>query len=491
MSSVDMDVSRADSLAQKAALAKLQEDDETVHPFLKLCRKYATNPDPDVATELHQWLQTDGNLGGTFKDMLKEDDLDSQQRSIEGLAYTSFKPTVKEELASDKEILAKLVHLFRTSSNKAAVRFGVLTVLVNVTKYLPVLSEEQKHLSQLKAYANTSKAKIEADPLESDERVTARCKAILDSNVVSALTSLPRDTSIRAIALAVVLLQSLSKEQKHRGVLAQQGAVKFLLQTHESTSDEQVRRTAAHALARILISINPYLIFGFSSASPSASAIRPLLSLLEDDPTTDHRDLLPTFEALLALTNLASTGSDDNQRSIIQHGWPAIEDLLFLSQNPLVQRAATELVCNLMTSPDGIAKFADHTPAAANRLHLLLALADVDDPATRRAASGALAMLTEHDAVVEAILARDRGVPILLDLCGDDDNTNDDALRHRGIACVANLLNASDDQLRRRAVDRVRTEGGVQVLTQLVRRSTTNQDILDLGHEALKSLTDA
>jgi hypothetical protein len=80
------------------------------------------------------------------------------------------------------------------------------------------------------------------------------------------------------------------------------------------------------------------------------SAIRPLLSLLspsEDDSISDQpRDLLPTFEALLALTNLASTKTP-SRRHHHPLAWPTIEDLL-LSNNTLIQRASIELVCNLM-----------------------------------------------------------------------------------------------------------------------------------------------
>jgi len=168
-------------------------------------------------------------------------------------------------------------------------------------------------------------------------------------------------------------------------------------------------RTAAHALARILISVNPSHVF--SNALPVTSAIRPLLSLLEDDPSTDRRDLLATFESLLALTNLASTEDDTARDAIIRLAWPKLEDLLLSDSTP-VQRATVELVCNLMASQQGIAKFADGSKQSDNRLHILLALAGAEDMATRRAAGGALAMLTGWDVVVDAVVQRERGVHV-------------------------------------------------------------------------------
>ena len=71
---------------------------------------------------------------------------------------------------------------------------------------------------------------------------------------------------------------------------------------------------------------------------------------------------------------------------IIRQSWETMENQLLLSGNTLVQRASVELVCNLMLSPTGVTKFADGGAKAKTRMHILLALADVEDVATRRAA---------------------------------------------------------------------------------------------------------
>lgn len=424
-----------------------------------------------------------------FKDMMMVEEPLESQRSIEGLAYTSLKPAIKEELAHDKVFLTNLVGLLRKSSGKQGLIFGASTILVNLTKYLPTLSEEEKYISQLRAYANTSKAKLEPDPLEDNEHVTSRCKAVLDSNVVSVLSTISKNLGTRTSLLIGTLLLSLSKEPKHRGPLAQQGAVKLLLQLHSSTTgisaiDEQTRRISAHALARILISINPNLIFTPSSTPPLTSTLRPLLSLLSDDPlntpSSGHRDLLPVFESLLALTNLCSVSDPSIHTTIIRHSWPRIEDLL-LSPTPLIQRATTELICNLASSAAGAAKFGDGSSQAQNRVHILLALADADDLPTRQAAGGALAMLTESSpAVVEAVLRRERGVKILLDLCAEEEG--DDDCRLRGLVCLANLCAGTAD-----ALERIRREGGVRVLQEMMSRSR-NGDVRELGAEVLRCL---
>ena len=135
-----------------------------------------------------------------------------------------------------------------------------------------------------------------------------------------------------------------------------------------------------------------------------------------------------------------------------------------------------------MASPSGVAKFADGTKQASNRLHILLALADVEDYETRRAAGGALAMLTEWDAAVQAVLGRDRGVTILLELCREDK----DELRHRGVVSVRNIVCATG-AVGKVGMQKVKGEGGVEVLKGML-RETRNPEVLQIGVEALKAI---
>lgn len=226
--------------------------------------------------------------------------------------------------------------------------------------------------------------------------------------------------------------------------------------------------------------MNPHHVF--SSTLPLTSALRPLLTLLKQDPEAETRNLLPTFEALLALTNLASTDDDDGPRDLlIRLAFPQIEELL-LSGNALVQRASVELVCNLMASPQGVMKFADGSGDAKRRLHILLALADVEDVATRRAAGGALAMLTEWDKAAEAVVGMEKGVKILLGMCGDSEE-----MKHRGAVCLLNLVSVPDEAVQSRAVQEIKKEGGVEALKDMLRASR-DQTVLGVGVEVLKKL---
>jgi hypothetical protein len=136
-----------------------------------------------------------------------------------------------------------------------------------------------------------------------------------------------------------------------------------------------------------------------------------------------------------------------------------------------------------MTCESGVIKFADGSKAAAQRLHILLALTDADDFPTRRAAGGALAMLTDFDAAMAAVLDRPRGVNLLLGLCQEDD----DALVHRGVVCVRNLTCIATGDIGTRAKAAVKAAGGIEILTACLKK-TSNQAVLQAGVEALKPL---
>ncbi|POS86615.1 hypothetical protein EPUL_000599 [Erysiphe pulchra] len=411
----------------------------------------------------------------------------SEPNSIEGLAYTSLNSKIKESLASDQNFLKTLIKALGDAPAKSSTIFGALTILFNLTAYKPVLLEEQKRINQLKAYATatgTPKIPEKMDQLDDDEHVSNRCQAIFEANIIPTLVTHSQNSSKSSLSLAVSIISSLARTPKIRGKMAQQGAIKMLLYAYTkfSTVDQSSRRVAALALARILITTNPNHVFGGSNPLSITSAIPPLILILSDDPTIEHRNLLPVFESLLALTNIAST-DDTARNSIIRLAFPQLEELL-LSNNVMVTRATVELICNLVQSPEGVAKFTDGGKQASNRMHILLALTDAQDLATCRAAGGALASLTQWDTAVNSILERDRGAHLLLRLCGEDQ----EELRHRGVVCVLNVLSAPGE-IGKWGLEKIKNEKGIEILKECLKKSK-NQEILDIAVEALKILLD-
>ncbi|KAF4466052.1 cro1 [Fusarium albosuccineum] len=422
-------------------------------------------------------------LSGMFTKMIMRDEDHGRKHSIEGLAYASLQPKVKESVVNNPELLQKLVKTLSEAQPRSPTTYGALSIFVNLTRYLPNLTEEDKRMNQLKAYANAAGKLAGPDPLNDDEHVAKRCKLVFDAGITPVLVTHSKNGSPASLSLAISIIFALTSTKTLRGNLAQQGAVKLLLTAWMvlPQTEAMARRLAAQALARILISTNPALVFGGNRSNPLNAAIRPLVSIVAPDPAAETRDLLPSFEALMALTNLASMDDEDTRRSIIATAWFQIEEQL-LSSNALVSKAAVELICNLVQAPEAIALYAEETVKARNRLHVLLALADAEDAGTRSAAGGALASLTSFEGVIRGIINRDRGVKVILTMCVDDDEN----IRHRGVFVVLNLVTAEGD-VGELARQKVKDEDGVEVLKECLKKSR-RPEVLEVTVQALKAL---
>lgn len=135
---------------------------------------------------------------------------------------------------------------------------------------------------------------------------------------------------------------SLATAQKVRGKIVQDGGVKALLSLVNSPN-QQISTNAAHALAKIAISIDPKI--GYKDAGTATRMVSPLVALLKSE------DGLQQFEALMGLTNLTLYGEETTQLICKDSTVSSIE-MLQLSNNELLQRAASELLCNLLMYSD-------------------------------------------------------------------------------------------------------------------------------------------
>ncbi|KAI1089974.1 putative actin cytoskeleton organization protein [Rostrohypoxylon terebratum] len=422
------------------------------------------------------------DLSKMFSSVILKDEESDKRLSVEGLAYATIQPAVKEEVARNKELLKTLVKILGDAPAKSPLTYGALSVFMNLTRYQPTQSEEEKKMSQLKAYANAAGKLGPSNPLNDNDHVSERCKRVFEAGIVPILVTHSRHGSVASLNLIVSIISALSVTTSLRGQLAQQGAVNLLIAACTALPDteSQAKRTSAQALARILISTDPALVFGGTRARPMNTAIRPLIYILAPDPAAETRDLLPTFEALMALTNLAST-DDDTRATIIRNAWPEIEEQL-LSSNHMVSKAAVELVCNLVQCVEGVALYAADDAQAKNRLHILLALADAEDEGTRSAAGGALASLTSFEGVVTGIVKRNRGVEVVLGLCGE----KSEDLRYRGAFVVYNMV-ACEGEPGKLARKAIREKNGVEVLKESA-KSSRRAEVVEVTIQALKIL---
>ncbi|SPO31500.1 uncharacterized protein UTRI_06630 [Ustilago trichophora] len=431
-----------------------------------------------------------------------------------------------------------------------ALQLSLATILSNVTSYPPTLTAKDKEIRRLRKFANAQNSKQDGGQADEDElletipKVDKRCTAVLEAKGAEALCAIavagpPPPTSKAATgaqagasawkvnpsksvrrACGDALLALVTKQDRMmRGKAVQQGALKAILalsapilqklvpsscnapptqpgglfsrSTDSATADVTFEDLAPlQALAKLLISLNPSILFPSSDGLLSVASV--ICSLL----LCQSASRLQKFEALLALTNLASLspqvclkiasftldstisskrGSNDDANlfsstSVLAQ---ACEQLL-MEDHTMVRRAWIELLVNLLhvedvyryfvsTSSTSFSESDPETKGAADsqdrlilRLRMLLGLSEVDEwayesragangnteassagsqggggeasLATRLASLAILAMVTESSTAVESLLTLDRLFPVLLSILVLD--RSDDAERN-------------------------------------------------------------
>ena len=136
----------------------------------------------------------------------------------------------------------------------------------------------------------------------------------------------------------------------------------------------------------------------------------------------------------MALTNLASVGPDVQSRIIQGEAIKTFESLIF-SDNIMIRRGSTELMCNLMYSPSVFDRYVNC--GNSSRLKLMVALSDCEDYETKRAASGVLAILSSSKEGTLSLSKEKRFFEVLETLLNHDSLE----LLHRSFEILKNCLN--------------------------------------------------
>ncbi|KAI0640044.1 ARM repeat-containing protein [Trametes polyzona] len=460
--------------------------------------------------------------------------------AVEGLAYMSTTPAVKEMLSKDSVFLSKLFSLVprRKGAPTQSLEdiagsplYGTVVVIANLCAYRPRLSPEEAQIAKLRRMAKTPKNSSQAeskgpedDPLDDDEHVKERGRRILKAGAMEALTSAVRATDSRAVRSVVgKALLSLVEDKENRGKILQAGGAKALTTIIHSVIDPLKPTDVSkvpqldtsdfepiQALAKLAITASPVQVFGPNEGA-IYDAIRPFTLML----THPNANLLQRFEAMMALTNLSSQSPEAASRIARSDGLMNKVELLMLEDHTLIRRAATELVCNLVAGCEEIFdKWGGSKKSGSkSKLQVLVALCDVEDLQTRLAASGALATLTASPEACESLVElqneRHRVLPILGQLVdpsvvarppgdendGDDDDEEelptDPGLVHRGIVCIRNLLHGIQNKAAQMEIaSEANRVGIVRALVLAVKgcAQNTNSPILRPAAEALKWL---
>lgn len=361
-------------------------------------------------------------------------DLRVKLTAIESLAYFSLHPSVKKRLGSDKNFWISLVQLGLSDKAQSTSLYGISAIVSNTLAYRKMLTQEQEQLKKLKKLAKEATPTIDEseDPNMAEDEVKKRNSFLASiPGFLGLLSHLVKTKKPNIWALISLAYLSLATNKANHGLLLKFGTVKALV-LMSSSENVEIVLTSVQALCKIAIHNNPLVAF---PGQLKFEIIRPMLQVcLTNSKCYSAASLLQQFESLMALTNIASAALDLRQRIFDLKAIPSIE-LLMLSQNAMVQRAATELFCN-MTQTQAVFDLY-HESQTRNRLHTLMALSDSEDSKTSIAASGALAILSQSPIITSELIKLPsciRIIPLLI----SSDNSRD--IQHRAVEIIRNIL---------------------------------------------------
>ncbi|KAG1180477.1 hypothetical protein G6F70_001749 [Rhizopus microsporus] len=464
---------------------KAQSDMPTDEPTEGLSSDGSVHSD-NLSDSMRKMQLTSDDLVDSLKQVIKSKSSDANivLNALEGLAYSSLKPEIKVSLGEDDEFLKCLSTLAintvreESSTSKNPLLFGIGTIFANVTMYRRILNEQEKQMKKLRDLANAKQRQAEGkpaevndddDPREQDSAVEGRINKAIKNGISLALIVLSKSDSANIRAVAAQTYLNIVTPQKTRGQLLQQGVIKGLLPLSRDEGTTGI--TASQALAKLAITADPRLAF---HGDTILDLVRPFLNLCKDSSQ------LRQFEGLMALTNLASV--EDRARLLIENadGMSTFENLQ-LSNNDMVQRAATEMVCN-MTFCDPVFERYSDPKKSQNRIRLLMILSDHEDPATRRAASGALAILSNSPGTCEMILKVDKCYERMARWLEAEETVE---VKHRGIEVIRLLLQHKGKQV----IEGLCKEGIDKKLVDVVKNCNV-QVVRSLAVEVLKQLSE-
>ncbi|RDB28985.1 Protein unc-45 A [Hypsizygus marmoreus] len=473
----------------------------------------------------------DEDLAAVMKDIVVSGiDAASTSDAVEGLAYLTVDPEIKESLSRDKRFLQRLFALVPHHKGAASVEsdqpvttlvFGILVIISNLCAYRPHLTEEQAQMQKLRQMANAANSTVKTPAFESvdndDRHVRTRVRRLVDAGVLEVFPAAIRTDSPGIRVASGKALLSIIEDKENRGKVLQSGGAKILTliinkamskpsSNSSSTAPpfDPAYLSAIQALAKLAITSSPVQVFGPNEGA-MLDAIRPFAFMLEASSST----LLQRFEAMMALTNLSSQSAELASRIASAEGLLNKVELLLLEDHTLIRRAAMELICNLIAGSDEVFERyggGDNMSRTKSKLQVVIALSDVEDLPTRLAASGAVATLSSAPSACQALVAiqseRHRVLPILSQLIDPSPARSDDSeegvnsevdpgLIHRAVICTRNIfLSISDKVLQKKLSEEAEEAGLTQALLKFVRSQSgqANEAVLRPALEVLKVL---
>lgn len=373
----------------------------------------------------------------------------SVERAIEMINYLVANTVVKDELAAGFQApgasrtgLERLVEVSDLpKAGESLSGFGLATIFQNLAVTNLQLRKEafegkevtMEQYDEMQRMGKTEEEKEMMD-LERDtdtqEACNERIRKMAAANVPRALVTLVEGASEHTLEQLMLGMNRMATEVSVRGLMIQQGVLSCCIKVekNEGPTDtdtmKKVSRLARHCIAKLLISTNPSLL----TSAQRLGSIRPLIQLIRDIKASD----LQHFEALLAITNIAGSGDDAKNRIASEKGLAPLHFCMF-SDHEMVQRAATEAMCNLVPHK----AMMDHL---ANAEHMKLWLAFASDYEEHyecsRAATGCLAMASQDESIALEIANSEKFGAVASSIL----ESGRLEIMHRGLYTILNLM---------------------------------------------------
>lgn len=385
---------------------------------------------------------------------------------LEALAYLSLSGTAKSSLRDDEDLIEQLLLILETNHDSSTI-YGVLLVFANLSKAKEEGADKDRStINYLKSVSlpggDTSKDSDEAAirlfnlALVTNHKLVGTMRGLdltnmnLTRQVIQIVYNLCQNYE-RSVQREIVLQGGLSLVLKY---LTTYSTIKKGTESTEalSSNDDQLetRSQALRALAIITRSVDPKVAFSEYDIKTAVPFLVELLGLgpeasgspiavKKDDPATALSEMLTSLDVycgLLALTNLCSHPNQGLNQSIIRKAFEKhLKSLMIDSTIPDIQKAAWELVNNLILEPQMLAKFFNPDNMESRRhLDVMIKMLHSRDTKLQVVIGGLLANATmEYELVSQIIVGNDKvfeqALSIVSDIMVNQADQNDLLLR--------------------------------------------------------------
>lgn len=345
-------------------------------------------------------------IENVIESAVKLEEVPKVEMSVEALAYLSLKASVKIMIRSNESFTEILLTMIK-SQKMTHCLYGLLVIMANLSTLPEESNGSSQSINDLKNYADLKGPgadKVGAEKESKEDILLFNEKYILRTELISFLKREMHNLSPNCKQQVVRVIYNITRSKNFIPQCISQGGTTIILEYLANKQDigEPIRILGCRALTRMLIFTNPGLIFKKYSALnaiPFLFELLPRSTPVDDNPL--HNDeqikLTDNYEALLALTNLASSETSDGEE-VCKHivstkvYWSTIENLM-LDENVPLQRSTLELISNMMSHPLTIAaKFFNlENPQSLRNFNILVKLLQLSDVESQRAVAAIFA----------------------------------------------------------------------------------------------------